>query len=133
MTTASAKHTELLKSLGATIVLDRSLSIDELIAATKSAAGGEPIKVVWDVVTSEDYVYGAVGNGGIIITHPRRFADKNLEEKNLTVHRVYGAFSLPENYEIGVKAFPAFGKWFESGDIKVSFLFFSSYQPLTIS
>lgn len=119
LTTASPKHTELLKSLGATTVLDRTLSIEELIAAIKSAAGGEPIKIVWDVVRAEDLVYGAVSHGGTVISHPRCYGDKDLEAKNLTVHRVYGAFTLPENYDMGVKAYAAFGKWFASGDLKV--------------
>ncbi|KAJ3512074.1 hypothetical protein NLJ89_g3733 [Agrocybe chaxingu] len=51
--TASLKHTDFLKSLGATFVLDRYLPLDALKVEVEKAAAGKPIKIVYDAVSLE--------------------------------------------------------------------------------
>ena len=46
--TSSPKHTEYLKSLGATHVIDRSLPSDDIKSALPSLTGGKPIHLVFD-------------------------------------------------------------------------------------
>jgi NADPH:quinone reductase-like Zn-dependent oxidoreductase len=52
ITTASLKHTEFLKSLGAAHVLDRNLSGSELIAEINKITGNKPIQFVYDSISS---------------------------------------------------------------------------------
>ncbi|CAA7269957.1 unnamed protein product [Cyclocybe aegerita] len=54
VTTASLKHTEYLKSLGATHVLDRHLSSDALKAEVAQATIGKPVEIVYDAVSLEE-------------------------------------------------------------------------------
>ena len=71
ITTASPKHTAFLQSLGATHVLDRSLSPAELATAVSSATGGAPVDVVYDSISSPDTQavgYAALAPGGTLLT-----------------------------------------------------------------
>ena len=54
ITTSSLKHTEYLKTLGATHVLDRSLSSSVLLAEIAEIAAGTPIKYAFDTIGGED-------------------------------------------------------------------------------
>ena len=48
ITTASPKHTASLKSLGATHIVDRTLSPAEITAALPALTGGKPIEYAYD-------------------------------------------------------------------------------------
>jgi len=70
ITYASAKHTDYLKSLGATHVIDRNaVSTADLPAAVKKIAGA-PIKIVYDAISEEDTKeasFATLAEGGIAI------------------------------------------------------------------
>ncbi|KAJ3507212.1 hypothetical protein NLJ89_g6436 [Agrocybe chaxingu] len=50
ITTTSLKHTDFLKSLGATRALDRHLPLDALRVEVDKATGGKPVNIVYDAV-----------------------------------------------------------------------------------
>ncbi|KAJ7435465.1 GroES-like protein [Mycena galericulata] len=70
ITYASSKHTEYLKSLGATHVIDRkTVSTADVPAAVKKIAGA-PIKIVYDAVSEDDTKeasFETLAEGGIAI------------------------------------------------------------------
>ncbi|KAJ3504499.1 hypothetical protein NLJ89_g7905 [Agrocybe chaxingu] len=51
--TASLKHTQFLKSLGATHILDRNLTLEALKAQVDKITAGKPIKIVYDAISLE--------------------------------------------------------------------------------
>ncbi|KAF9484841.1 GroES-like protein [Pholiota conissans] len=54
ITTASMKHTEWLKSLGATAILDRNLDVVALSAEIKKFCNGKPLKYIYDAISSPE-------------------------------------------------------------------------------
>ncbi|KDR68598.1 hypothetical protein GALMADRAFT_256880 [Galerina marginata CBS 339.88] len=99
ITTASVKHTELLKSLGATHVLDRNLPADDLVAEVKKIAG-KSIDLVYDSVSAADTQQVgldllAPGGQLLIVDQP---SVKVPEDK--TVIAALGVLRLPHNIEL---------------------------------
>jgi NADPH:quinone reductase-like Zn-dependent oxidoreductase len=100
ITTASLKHTEFLKSLGATNVLDRNLPTSELIAEVKNITGNKPIKVVYDAISSastQQQGIDLLAVGGQMVT-VLPHAVKIPEDK--TVLAALGLLKLPHNVEL---------------------------------
>ncbi|KAF8972286.1 chaperonin 10-like protein [Flammula alnicola] len=54
ITTASLKHTELLKSLGATAIFDRNLASSALASEITKIVDSRPIKLVYDAISLKD-------------------------------------------------------------------------------
>ncbi|TBU21579.1 GroES-like protein [Dichomitus squalens] len=122
ITTGSLHNTDLLKSFGATHVLDRKLSDEEIEAQVTQIAGG-----------SVDLVYDAVSVGGtfplaLALTAPggnmlvvQVAPDKIVEEARKdgkTVHKIHGVFRTPINHEISRTLLAKLPDLLESGDIK---------------
>ncbi|RXW13581.1 hypothetical protein EST38_g12274 [Candolleomyces aberdarensis] len=72
ITTASAKHTEYLKSLGATHIVDRDIPVAEIPAALKNIVGSLEIESAYDAIgdadTSLAQAMAAIVPGGRVLT-----------------------------------------------------------------
>ncbi|KAJ3512077.1 hypothetical protein NLJ89_g3734 [Agrocybe chaxingu] len=100
ITTASLKHADFLKSLGATHTFDRNLSLDALKAGVEAATSGKLIKIVYDAISIE-----ATQEAGISLLAPGGqlvlvLFPKVKAQDNKTVFTVASALRLPSNVEI---------------------------------
>ncbi|KAJ7442735.1 chaperonin 10-like protein [Mycena galericulata] len=115
ITYASGKHTQYLKSLGATHVIDRrEVSTAELPAAVKKIAG-VPIKIVYDAISEDDTKeasFATLAEGGIAIA-VHQGEDRNVDGKRFIsivgsttyIHREFGALlwkTLPKQLADGI-------------------------------
>ncbi|KAJ6558805.1 GroES-like protein [Mycena vulgaris] len=114
ITYASGKHGELLKSLGATHVIDRKeVSTADLPAAAKKIAGA-PIKIVYDAISDADTKeasFAILAQGGIAIA-VQAGAERDEDGKKFIsivgsphIHREFGALlwkALPKQVADGV-------------------------------
>ncbi|RPD72424.1 GroES-like protein [Lentinus tigrinus ALCF2SS1-7] len=118
ITTASLKNTELLKSYGATHVLDRNLSADALRAEVTKVAGGR-VATVYDPISSPDTQSAAYGllapEGRLLVVLPE--AVKETSEGR-TVSQVHGIVHFPHNLDFGKALYRALPGLLESGEIK---------------
>ncbi|CAA7267185.1 unnamed protein product [Cyclocybe aegerita] len=100
VTTASLKHTDFLKSLGATHVFNRNLPFNALKARVEAATSGKPIKIVYDAISIE-----ATQEAGISLLTPGGqlilvlFPKVKAQDKK-TVFTVASALRLPSNVKI---------------------------------
>lgn len=120
ITTASPKHTALLKTLGATHVIDRSLSPEKVIAETETIAQG-PVRIVYDAVSdpeTQELGYKIVAPGGLlVVVNPVAITEQTADKE---VILAFGTVHLPGKHrEFGVELFQHLTKWFEEGTLKV--------------
>ncbi|KAG5720977.1 Zinc-type alcohol dehydrogenase-like protein C2E1P3.01 [Termitomyces sp. T112] len=97
--TASLKHTEFLKSLGATHVLDRNLATDMLKTEIKKLTT-MPIDIVYDAIslaTTQQTGNDLLVPGGSLVTVLNLAITKN---KFVGHTQVYGILRLPQNKEL---------------------------------
>jgi NADPH:quinone reductase-like Zn-dependent oxidoreductase len=69
ITTASLKHTERLKTLGATDVLDRNLDTAALSTEITERSKGQPLKYIYDAISTAETQragFGVLADGGQI-------------------------------------------------------------------
>ncbi|KAF8910463.1 hypothetical protein CPB84DRAFT_1842479 [Gymnopilus junonius] len=118
ITTASLKHTDYLKSLGATNVLDRNLPSSELVSEVNKITGNKPIQFVFDSVSA-----AATQQAGLDLLAPGGrlvlvlgLAVKAPEDKSVSV--VLGIPILPENAIIQTFYHDIISGWLEKGIIK---------------
>jgi NADPH:quinone reductase-like Zn-dependent oxidoreductase len=100
ITTASPKHTEFLKSLGATDVLDRNLPQSELSAEINKITGNKPIHLLYDAISSastQQVGLDLVASGGQLATVLPATV-KVPEDK--TVLFILGSPAAPHNLEL---------------------------------
>lgn len=119
--TASLKHTEFLKSLGATHVLDRNLSSSDIIVEIKKISGDKPIRFLYDTVSSattqQDGLDILASGGQMVIVLP--LIPKVPEDKKV-IH-VLGILRVPPNIELTETLYhEKITGWLERGLIKVS-------------
>ena len=119
ITTASLKNAELLKSYGATHVLDRSLPQDALIAEVHKIAGG-PISVVYDAISLADtqpLAYRALAPGGsLLLVLPDLVpAELKAPGDGKRVVSVFGNVHPPQNRKLGVEMYSRLTEWLEKG------------------
>ncbi|KAI0632729.1 GroES-like protein [Trametes polyzona] len=120
ITTASLHNTDLLKSLGATHVIDRKLPPQTISAQAREIAGGH-IGVVYDAVSETDSLeaaYSATSPTGdlvVVLTTPIPGFDEKSKKR---VHLAHGAFITPINHAVGKSLLAALPRLLESGDIK---------------
>ncbi|KAI0760987.1 GroES-like protein [Trametes elegans] len=122
ITTASLRNEELLKSLGATHVIDRSLSSDAILAELPKLTQGKPIEFVYDAISladTEALAYDALAPGGsLLLVLPDVIpAGKKKEGDNKKVITVFGSVHSPENREVGVKLYSHLTEWLAKGVI----------------
>jgi len=118
ITTASLKNTDLLKSLGATHVVDRNTPSSSF-ASEIATITTKPISLVYDSVgaaETQQLGYDTLGEGGhiVVVLQP---AIKETPGSTRKVVRVFGNVQVPANRAIGrvlAQHLPAF---LEAGDI----------------
>ncbi|KAJ2917355.1 hypothetical protein MD484_g3072, partial [Candolleomyces efflorescens] len=102
ITTASAKHTEYLKSLGATHIIDRDIPVAEIPAKLESIVGSLDIEAAYDSIgdaeTSLAQTMAAVPPGGRVVTTNPRVEFEPQDGKSLS--RVIATATIPYNVEL---------------------------------
>ncbi|KAF9260468.1 GroES-like protein [Marasmius fiardii PR-910] len=119
ITYASGNHTEYLKSLGATHVVDRrAITVKDLPAKVKKIAGA-PIKTVYDAISLDDTQiasYEILADGGtMVVTLDAAITDPTGNRK--IVH-VFGNVQPKENRTFGRVLYKNLTKFLEDGTIK---------------
>ncbi|KAI1788355.1 GroES-like protein [Ganoderma leucocontextum] len=121
ITTASPHNAAFLQTLGATHVLDRNLSSDQLVAEAKKIAGG-PFEVVYDAVSTPDTLpvgYALTAQGGsLVVVNPDDELKSKGKVEGKDVHMAHGLFVTEVNHETGRTLLEALPALLESGDIK---------------
>ncbi|TBU24591.1 GroES-like protein [Dichomitus squalens] len=123
ITTASLHNADLLKSFGATHVLDRKLPAEEIRARVSEIAGG-PVGLVYDTVSVSATFPLAVAlaaPGSTVLTvqwAPEELVAQAMKDGK-AVHMVLGFYNAPVNREIGATLLASLPELLESGDIKV--------------
>ena len=121
ITTASLKHTDFLKTRGATHVVDRNLSADALTAEIRKITQ-EPVKVIYDAVASDEtqnVAYDILAPGGAL-AHVKRDAikpEKKMPEKKAFF--VYGDVNIPPHRKLGASLYLKLTALLEDGALKV--------------
>ncbi|RDX56945.1 GroES-like protein [Lentinus brumalis] len=123
ITTSSLKHTDYLKSLGATHVLDRSLPPAKLLAQLPELTAGQPIVYAYDAISAAEtqhLAYDALApGGGLVVTHP--FSVEILAEReerdggSKKVARPYASLQWPGNVRLGEELYARLTEWLEKG------------------
>lgn len=121
ITTASLEHAEYLKSIGATHVIDRSLSDSDLAVVISRITQDVPIKYVVDSISTPDtqqMAYKLLAPGGqLAIFQP--VAAKRTKKKDII--QVHGFLRLPANIELLETLYhDHFERLLKEGAIKVS-------------
>ena len=126
ITTASLRNEPLLKSLGATHVLDRSLPASAILAEIQTITGGKPVEYVFDAISitdTEALAYDALAPGGTlilvlgdVIPAEKKRAGDNLNKRVVQSH---GAVHFPENRAVGVEFYKRLSEWLRTGVIVV--------------
>ncbi|OSD03831.1 GroES-like protein [Trametes coccinea BRFM310] len=122
ITTASLHNAELLKSLGATHVLDRKLPSETLV---KEAIGiaGKHFDLVYDAVSEPETLapgYQATSPTGVfivVLTNPVPGADANSQKQ---VHLARGFFTMPFNLAASAALLAKLPELLEKGEIKTN-------------
>ncbi|GLB40684.1 putative alcohol dehydrogenase GroES-like domain [Lyophyllum shimeji] len=99
ITTASSKHADYLKSLGATNVLDRSLSLESLQAEIKKLTN-TPVDIVFDAISSKETQqtgHDLLVPGGHLVTVLPLAITKSEKIGHVGVQ---GILRLPQNQEL---------------------------------
>jgi NADPH:quinone reductase-like Zn-dependent oxidoreductase len=100
ITTASLKHTEWLKALGATDVLDRHLDAAALSAEVTKLSKGQPLKYVYDAISAPETQQAGLGllaDGGQIAV---LLAPAVASTASRTVVHVLGILREPPNISL---------------------------------
>ncbi|KAF8558736.1 NAD(P)-binding protein [Imleria badia] len=118
ITTASLHNKDLLVSLGATHVLDRTVSataLREHVAQITNA----PIPYIFDAVSLEETqqaAFSLLAPGGTLVVVTEPYVGGGEDDKK--VFMVFGIFHTPENRELGTKFSIALTKWLAEGTLK---------------
>ncbi|KAJ7504981.1 hypothetical protein B0H11DRAFT_1709213, partial [Mycena galericulata] len=115
ITYASGKHTDYLKSIGATHVIDRNtVATADVPAVVLKIAAGAPIKIAYDAISADDTrdaTFATLPEGGIAISVASG-EERNVDGKKFIsifgsthAHREFGARlwkALPQQVEAGL-------------------------------
>ena len=127
ITTASPHNAELLKSLGATTVLDRHLSPAQILTELPKLTGGKPLEFVYDAISLADtqpLAYEALADGGsLVIVLPELIpAELKKAGDGKTIAHVFGNVQHPECRPCGEEMYKRLTEWLEKGIVKASLL-----------
>lgn len=121
ITTAALKHTDYLKKLGATHVIDRYLPFNGLQQAVTRITSA-PINVIFDTVSIRETQEGAWAllgpQGRLVLTLPSVIDRHPSDRRELVLTN--GNPHLEENWETGRQLWLHINKLLEKGDIRVS-------------
>ncbi|EIW80731.1 GroES-like protein [Coniophora puteana RWD-64-598 SS2] len=129
LTTASLKHEPLLTSLGATQILDRSLSTSELVSQIKSLTQLTPLALAYDSISTADtqlvaFDALAPSGGDLVLVLPPLLDEAKVKAeeasgKKVTYFMVGGSIDLPaDDHDFGEAFCKAAEGMLERGDIK---------------
>ncbi|KAG9317694.1 chaperonin 10-like protein [Chiua virens] len=119
ITTASLHNQDFLISLGATHVLDRTLSVADLRAQVAQITH-VPISYIFDAVSlreTQQTALSLLAPGGTLVVVTGKLVQ---EEDNKKVQMVIGSFHMPPNRALGAKFSTALTTWLAEGAIKPS-------------
>ena len=125
VTTASLKHEGYLKSLGATHVIDRHRTSEEVLAELEKIVGGTPVMFSYDSQgdkASQYLAYDALSRGGgMVCVQPRQsqLEGKAKPEDEKTVAAPFASFQLPCNRDLGLEVYKRLTDWIKDGTIVV--------------
>ena len=124
ITTASPHNAPLLTALGATHILDRTLSTPAILAAISTALKGAPLSFIYDAISSQDtqtLARAALAPGGkLVIVNPRADAGSEDDGKGLTIVNAQGGvYMQPFNRACAEAVFARLERWLADGSIKV--------------
>ncbi|KAI0667952.1 GroES-like protein [Trametes maxima] len=121
ITTASIRNVGLVKSLGATHIIERSVPDDVLRSEVHKIAGGTP-EFVYDAISiksTQNLAYDLVAHGGsVVLVQPEDIDSKRKECKQANVNVSAGEFGLPRNVEFGEAFVKALPELLEDGSVK---------------
>ncbi|KZT68004.1 GroES-like protein [Daedalea quercina L-15889] len=121
ITTASLHNADLLRSLGATHVLDRKLSLEQLRQEIAKISTGA-LDIIYDAVSLPDTqlaAYELLAPGGtlVLVLYPAIPTERLQQGKNVV--KAFGQANLPEeNRVVSAKLFSKLTVWLEEGMIK---------------
>lgn len=122
ITAASPQHTDYLKSLGATHVIDRHIDLSSFpneVAKITSA----PIELVYDAVSQPDTqkaAYSPLAPGGkLVLVHPSTLGNEHEDGKQ--VINTAGILFIPAITKIGSDMYKIVPSYFQEGLLKVQF------------
>ncbi|KAI8972240.1 GroES-like protein [Trametes punicea] len=121
--TASPHNASLLTSLGATHILDRSLSADDILSKLEGLTDGKPLEFVYDAISLPETMplaYQALApGGGLVIVQPDVIpAEVKKEGVRKRIAYVLGNVHVPENRACGVEMYKRLTGWLGKGIIK---------------
>lgn len=123
ITTASTKYTTLLKSLGATHIIDRTLPLSDL-PSTVEGITLKPIQYVYDSISDpeiENAGYDILSSGGVLAIVLPDVVDKAKVTTDKQVVLALGSPHVsPEMRALGVEIYKHITTWFDSGELTVS-------------
>ncbi|EKM58633.1 uncharacterized protein PHACADRAFT_253109 [Phanerochaete carnosa HHB-10118-sp] len=120
ITTGSLHNEVLLKSLGATHIIDRNAPLSEL-SDTIKAITEKPVKVAYDAISypeTQNAAYDILASGGKLVHVLFNALDKDRLTPDKEVVHVFGSVHPPEQREVGRKLYANLTSLLETGDIK---------------
>ncbi|KAI0753563.1 GroES-like protein [Daedaleopsis nitida] len=128
ITTSSLKHTDFLKTLGATHVLDRSLAPEAILAELPTLTAGKPLVYAYNAIdedTLHHLAYDALAPGGaLVVVDPQTSTldakiarDKEAGLAPKKIAKTFAAIGLPQNYAMGVELYKRLTEWLRTGVI----------------
>ncbi len=128
ITMSSLKHADYLKSLGATHVLDRSLSPKAIATELQKLTGGQPITYAYDAIadeTTQHIAYDVVALGGALVlsNYPGQWILAEKVKRDGGAKKLAYPFAdlqIPENKQLGVELYERLEEWLRSGIVVVS-------------
>ncbi|KAI0656639.1 GroES-like protein [Cubamyces menziesii] len=122
ITTASPHNESLLRSLGASHVLARSLSPAEIKNEVVKLTEGKPIEFVYDTISHADteaLAYEVLAPGGVlVIVLPDLIpAELKKEGDNKKIVQAMGNVHIPHNRHVGAELYAHLTEWLQTGKV----------------
>lgn len=127
--TASLKNAEYLKSLGATHVIDRNVSWEDLPAAVKEITK-EPLRIIYDALSneeSENAAYDMLASDGTVVIVRGVFIPESKRTPGKQTADINSDPYCPGRKEIATELYNHTTALFASGDLKVCRVTFAIY------
>ena len=125
ITTSSLHNADYLKQLGATHVLDRKLSPEELHAEIRKITS-KPFRTIFDAAAfpdTQNLGYDLLASGGTMPAVRPDAIDPKKKVEDKKSFFMHANVTLPQNRKLGTSLFSALPKLLESGDLRVRSLF----------
>ncbi|PCH39324.1 GroES-like protein [Wolfiporia cocos MD-104 SS10] len=120
ITTASLTNADYLRGLGATHVLDRKLSAEQLKAQVSSITSAS-IQIVYDAISEADTqvaAYDLVSSGGTLVLVLANSIPESKRASDRKIVNVYGNVNAPDNRATGASLYKQLTRLLENGSIK---------------